>query len=132
MIHKPLLHSIPHECILNTAPQEEKNPVSESKEREKKKQMYTAATKKGPKGISLLKVIRLTDVHFCHAMYAKTYTVPIQKAKNKDATPEESPKNHPIPKASFASPSPIPFPLVTSHKKKKERRENNPRKHIRN
>ena len=50
----------------------------------------------------------------------RTYKVPIQKAKNKDATPEENPRNHPMPKASLASPNPIPLPLVIIHKKRKK------------
>src|SRR5262249_31595428 len=77
-------------------------------------------TRKGPNGTSLFIVIcsepdrrRLRGIRSHPEM-----TAPITNARKPATMPLSAPSSQPMPSASFGSPSPIHFPLETSHRKK--------------
>ena len=73
-----------------------------------KKAINVPDTKNGPKGISEEKDFFLFNIK-------KTPTIdPKRKAKNKATKTLGQPKNKPIKKANFTSPTPIHFPLETN------------------
>lgn len=86
----------------------------------KKKTVRSPRMRNGANGISLL-IVRFFPVkfNFCKESNARLTAAPIQKPKITADIPETNPRNHPIPSASFASPSPIHRPPERSHIKKK-------------
>ena len=88
----------------------------------KKKTARSPRIRNGAKGISLL-IVRLLPVkfNFCNKSKKMLTTAPIQKPRITADIPETNPRNHPIPRASLASPSPIHRPRDKSHIKAKGR-----------
>src|SRR3990167_186757 len=62
-----------------------------------------------------------SDLNLESAISVTLTTAPIQKPKITPETPKESPRNHPIPKTSLASPNPIHLPPETSQIRKNGR-----------
>lgn len=72
--------------------------------------------RKGPKGISLFIVMRLPfEFNEKNSISMILMIAPIQKEIRIALAPSESPRNQPIPSASFPSPKPIHLPPEKNH-----------------
>src|SRR3990167_943894 len=79
----------------------------------KKKTIIEPRTRNGANGISLFIVKRLRGSNNKKRLGKKA----VQNANITAEIPPESPRNHPKPKASFASPSPIALPPERNHRR---------------
>jgi len=95
----------------------------------KKNTIIIPNMRKGPKGISLFIVMRLSfEFNEKNSISIILMIAPTQKEIRMALAPSESPKNQPIPSANFPSPKPIHFPPEKNQSMKNGRNSIGPEK----